>query len=542
MTLFRLLLRQSNISIRTLVVVTGIAGLSNVAVLAVINAAAANAAEQVHSFRHLTMFLLALVIYVLTQRYVMRTTAAEVETTLHDMRMQMMDRIRHADLLPLESVGRARIDAGVAKETIVISQATQPIAMGLQSAIVVVFILIYLAWLSLPAFVLAVGFLSIAMAVHFNRLKLILAEVHEVLERENQMFDSVTDVLEGFKENKMNTARSDDVYAFLNSISESATQLKIKTKTRQADHYIWSQAIFFLLVGAIVFLLPRFSIPHSEVILKSTTTMMFLFGPLSMMVGSIPILANANAAAENIYELESQLDQFIRTPGSTDHSIRGFEEIHLEAVSFDYEPKDGDAPFGIGPIDLGIRAGEILFVAGGNGSGKSTLLKLILGLYFPDKGIIRVDGVPVTDKRYEGYRGLFSVVFSDYHLFRRLYGLGDVDSEHVDSLLRELELVDKVSVVDGEFSTLELSTGQRKRLALFVSLLEDRPILVFDEWAADQDPTFRRKFYEEMLPALKSRGKTIIAATHDDRYFSVADKLLAMEEGRVHEMPLSPEI
>lgn len=147
----------------------------------------------------------------------------------------------------------------------------------------------------------------------------------------------------------------------------------------------------------------------------------------------------------------------------------------------------------------------------------------------------------MIEDRYDAYRSLFSVVFSDYHLFRRLYGLGEVDSHRADSMLRELGLEDKVTVVDGEFSTLDLSTGQRKRLALFVALLEDRPVLVFDEWAADQDPGFRRKFYEEILPALKSSGKTILAATHDDRYFSVADKLLAMEGGRVRETRLDSE-
>jgi putative ATP-binding cassette transporter len=533
MKLFALLRQQSVIPSRTIVLVIGIAAISNVGVLAVINNAAQHAAEQIHSFRQLTLFLLALLIFVVAQRAVLRTSAKEVESILHRLRMRMMSRIRHADLLPLESIGRAQIDASVAKDTLVISQAAPVVVMGIQSAIVVVFVMLYLAWLSLPAFILAVCFLAIAVTAHFNKLKLVNAELHEALKQENRMFDSVTDILEGFKEIKMNVARSDELYTFLSQISESATRLKIRTKTRQADHIIWTQAMFFLLVASIIFLLPRFSVPHSEVVLKATTTIVFLLGPLSMLVGSMPVLANANAAAENIDAMERELERITRPSEPITEAATRFDRITLETISFTYVSRAADVSFGIGPIDLDIRSGEILFLTGGNGTGKSTLLKLIVGLYFPEKGNIRLDGTPVTVNRDDYYRSLFSVVFSDYHLFQRLYGLRDVNGERVDSLLEELGLKHKVSIVNGEFSTLELSTGQRKRLALLVALLEDRPILVFDEWAADQDPVFRRKFYEEMLPGWKACGKTIVAATHDDRYFSVADRIVALENGRV---------
>lgn len=542
MKLYELLRQQSDIPNRTIVLVIGIAAISNVGVLAVINNAAQHAAEQVHSFRELALFILTLLIFVVSERAVLRTSTREVESILHRLRMRMMSRIRHADLLPLESIGRAQIDAGVAKETLVISQAAPVVIMGIQSAIVVFFVLLYLAWLSPWAFILAVGFLSIAVTVHFNKLKLVNAELHEALRQENRMFDAVSDILEGFKEIKMNAARSNELYTFLNQISESATTLKITTKTRQADHIIWTQAMFFLLVASIIFLLPQFSVSHNEVVLQATTTIVFLLGPLSMLVGSMPVMADANAAAENIDAMDRELERITRTPHPIRTGITRFDQIMLETLTFNYASNTGDTPFGIGPIELDIRSGEILFLTGGNGTGKSTLLKLIVGLYFPEKGSIRVDGIPITDTGYDDYRSLFSIVFSDYHLFQRLYGLSEVDSRRVDSLLQELGLAGKVSVLDGGFSTLDLSTGQRKRLALLVALLEDRPIMVFDEWAADQDPIFRKKFYEEMLPAWKSSGKTIVAATHDDRYFSVADRIVALENGRIQTSSPAPDL
>jgi ABC-type siderophore export system fused ATPase/permease subunit len=180
-----------------------------------------------------------------------------------------------------------------------------------------------------------------------------------------------------------------------------------------------------------------------------------------------------------------------------------------------------------------VNPGDVVFLTGGNGSGKSTLLKLLTGLYVPDSGRILAGDDPVTRDNIQGYREMFSAIFSDFHLFRRLYGLLGTDETAVAGLLHQMQLDHKVEFKDDRFSNLELSSGQRKRLALVVSLLEDRPILVFDELAADQDPQFRRFLYEELLATLKREGRTVIAATHDDRYFHVADKVVKLEYGRV---------
>jgi putative pyoverdin transport system ATP-binding/permease protein len=158
---------------------------------------------------------------------------------------------------------------------------------------------------------------------------------------------------------------------------------------------------------------------------------------------------------------------------------------------------------------------------------------VLAGLYPPDSGRLLLNGAPLVQEDIQAYREMFAAVFADFHLFERLYGLLGTDPDVMASLLTEMQLQDKVRVEEDRFTTLDLSTGQRKRLALIVSLLDDRPLLIFDELAADQDPEFRRFLYEDLLPRLKAQGTTVVAATHDDRYFHVADKVVKMEYGKV---------
>jgi cyclic peptide transporter len=199
-------------------------------------------------------------------------------------------------------------------------------------------------------------------------------------------------------------------------------------------------------------------------------------------------------------------------------------------VEYEYRSESGES-FVLGPINYEFRAGEIIFITGGNGSGKSTLAKIITGLYSPHKGVVSVNGLLVGS---DSLGSLFSAIFADFYLFEKLYG---IDQEHPPALigqyLNQLRIQDKVKVSEGRFSTTKLSTGQRKRLALLLSYLEDKPICLFDEWAADQDPEFRRFFYEVLLPELRELGKCVIAITHDDQYFHLCDKLIEMKMGKI---------
>ena len=188
-----------------------------------------------------------------------------------------------------------------------------------------------------------------------------------------------------------------------------------------------------------------------------------------------------------------------------------------------------------------LRPGEIVILAGGNGSGKTTLVKLISGLYAPTSGHRPMDGREIDEEDREAYRQLFSVVFADGYLFPDFHGLGrPARGEGSRRYWNDWDWQPEVSVRGSTFSTIDLSQGQRRRLALLGAWLEDRPICIFDEWAANQDRRFKQIFYHKLLPELKAAGKAVLVISHDESYFDVADRVIRLQDGRlVEESPLA---
>lgn len=263
--------------------------------------------------------------------------------------------------------------------------------------------------------------------------------------------------------------------------------------------------------------------------------------PLDGLLNNLPTV---NAARVSLARIEAVMAEFgaLRTvpPASDAPDVPPAGAVTLRGVTHAYFHERDERMFRIGPIDLTIRPGELVFIVGGNGSGKTTLAKVLTGLYEPEEGTIEVDGRPIGWRERAAYRQRFSAVFNDFHLFDALLGIVDPDDParaqadaRANALIAKLALDHKVKVVDGAFSNRALSTGQRKRLALVVAYLEDRPFYLFDEWAADQDPSFKAVFYEQLLPELRARGKAVIVITHDDRYFDLADRLLKLDNGQI---------
>jgi putative pyoverdin transport system ATP-binding/permease protein len=312
---------------------------------------------------------------------------------------------------------------------------------------------------------------------------------------------------------------------------------KIKTEIKSSTSFLYTRSFFFILIACVVFLLPKMSSTETTTITAIVAVVLFSIGPLGQIVLGIPFFTKAELAVAGIKQLEERLDEISdvkeTSPESRIAAKRTFQSLRLEQMSFSYTDPEGQQTFTVGPIDMTIGKGELIIIAGGNGSGKTTLLKLIAGLYYPQSGSMFLDEVLVKPSNYEHYRKLFSIILSDFHIFDRMYGLDDIDYEQLGYLMDKMQLSKKTAYIDGRFTNLDLSAGQKKRLALVTSYLDDKPILIFDEIAADLDPEFRSYYYDVHLKQLRESGKTIIVVSHDDRYFHMGDRFFKMDYGRI---------
>jgi putative ATP-binding cassette transporter len=541
MTFLQLVRREMHGSLPKLVIMSGLGGISTAAILAAINTGMQGGGDgNKPNLWAAMLFIVSLFLFIKTQLYVTITATAEIEAIIHKLRLRVMDKVRRSELLAMEAIGRSRIVAAITSDTAVLTQASNTLSFTVQGAVLIFFVGIYVAYLSFAAFAMTVVIVSGAAAIFHVKNRRLIIDKQESAQWERRLYDRLTDFMDGFKEVRLNRARSDDLFDDSVNVSRTAANIKIRSQAETFKLIVNSQVAMYVLLGAVVFAAPEFSDTlGGSSLTKTTTALMFVVGACFGLVQSIPVLLIANSAADRIDQLESALRSTVAPIEEREIKVpKRFDTVEMRNIVFRYVDKHSDATFQIGPLNFSLRSGELVFITGGNGSGKSTFLRVLAGLYPPQYGEITLDGVRVNDETRDAYRALMSAIFFDNHLFRKLYGIPEPEPGELDRLLKQFRLADKVSLTDGEFNILDISTGQRRRLALIVSLLEKRPILILDEWTAEQDPEFRRKFYDELLPEMMQAGLTVVVITHDERYLDELDlpaRRIHMDEGRIVE-------
>ncbi len=542
--LLKLLLAEDR-QARGIVFMAALAGTANAALLSIVNSAT-SAGNTEGLFRMMVLFIISFAIFAYCSVETYQRATVLVERGIERVRLRITDKIARIDLHGLQTVDPAVLHGRLTQDTQVISDGAGVTAAALQSAVLVAFTTIYMATISLPTFILGLIFIGGGLMIYVYRARTVNERIEAAARREADYFDRINDLVHGFKELKLSDRRRDALADDIHATVGEVRRLKVETSDMFNRNYIFAYSLFYLLIGTVVFILPRFVQSQGKQLTELTATILFIVGPLSTVVAAIPAWSRSNLAAQRLLTLDAQLDDMYevspKLKAASGRSLAPFQTIELRNVVFQFSGAGGGETFTVGPIDFTIHAGETLFIVGGNGSGKSTLLKLLTALYVPKSGQLLIDGVPVDARNRQAYRNLFSAIFSDFYLFRKLYGIDEVEAPLVADLLQMMRIESKTTFDGVGFSTLDLSTGQRKRLAMIVALIEDRPICVFDEWAADQDPEFREYFYHSLLPGLKAKGKTIIVVSHDDRYFHVGDRVLHMEYGRVDRIMAGNEV
>lgn len=532
MNLIYFLLRSSwgMVAIAT---VTGLlSGSSSACLIALVSIAGSrhnNASLIIWSFVGLA--IVALITSIISQVVLIRLSQAAV----FQLRMRLSRQILSSELSHLEELGTPRLLATLTEDVQAVSSAVHVIPFLCSDIAIVVGCLIYITWLSWVVLLIVFGLLIVAMAsclVLLNRGGKFLS-----LAREDQdvLFNHLRTITDGIKELKLHYQRRQVFLSEeLQSTAAAFRRHNVHGLTFFATTSSWGRLLFFFAVGLVLFVLPSLIVINPQTVSGYILTFTYLMMPMEGIVNNLPLLSRAGIALQKIESLGLSLSSRAEVSSVPPEINYSWQRLELKGVTYPYRTEQEESSFILGPIDLTFHPRELVFIVGGNGSGKSTLAKLITGLYIPKTGEIELDGQPINQENREWYRQYFSVVFSDFYLFERLLGL---DNTHLDTqaqdYLRQLQLDHKVKVKNGKLSTTALSQGQRKRLTLLTAYLEDRPIYLFDEWAADQDPVFKEIFYTQFLPKLRDRGKTVLVISHDDHYFHLADRIVKLDYGKV---------
>jgi len=399
---------------------------------------------------------------------------------------------------------------------------------------------VYLAILSPPMFTIVLLAIILMFASQVIASRMEVDSYYGVRNAHEELQKNYRTIIEGAKEVRINRQRRTQIIDRLTgNIDQIAERFIHAMRVFFAARAF--NLLFFYVTILLVLLLATNAHVHDTALSGFILVLLYVRSPIEQIVAALPLFGQAQASFRKVAELSAAISGTEDLSLSETFAAGEFAgaTIELRDVRYQFPPQHGVEPFVLGPINLAINAGETLFIIGKNGCGKTTLIKLLVGLYTPQQGQIFCDGRLVQPRELDVYRQLFSVIFFDYYLFDNLIAANSASLPCVEDYLNRLEITQRVRIQNGVFSTIDLSTGQRKRLALIHVFLEDRPIIVLDEWAADQDPALRRVFYEELLPSMKRAGKTLIVISHDEAYFHVADRVIEMDAGQIVKDPSS---
>ncbi len=450
-----------------------------------------------------------------------------------EVRRFIANRVIVTDFRRLEEIGNARVQSALSEHSTRVAEFFVSVPNILVNGIVVVGCMVYMALLSWQVFLVGLTVIALgSLGYHLAHMRAI-RHLDRAAQEQDLLFGHFRSLVEGAKELRMNQLKRD---VFSKQVLGDSIQTVRKERALGMSIFLasasWGHFLIYAFIGLVLFMLVGDVPERTRIMTGFALVFLYMVTPLESLLLNLPRANLARASARRIDDITREMPETETTGVS--QAAPALSSLTLDGVGHRYYHEVSDDIFSLGPVHLDFEPAQITFLVGGNGSGKTTLAKLLVGLYVPETGRVLLNDEPVTDARRDRYRQVFSTIFSDFHLFDRLLDASSADLDaQGNRLIEKLHLQHKVQVKDGAFTTRALSQGQRKRLALVVAYLEDRPFLVFDEWAADQDPVFKDVFYREVLPGLRAMGKTVLVISHDDRYFHLADRLVRMENGQI---------
>jgi putative ATP-binding cassette transporter len=485
-------------------------------------------------------FMLAVYVFTYTSRSIKLQSLVITRNITADLNRTIVRSVFLSDYQTFEKEKKSSLFMILGEDLNQISVFANNLVTFYTNILTVFIIMAYMLSMNVIAVLILLGVLLFILSIHYYMGVKSAVYFRQSAKVRSKYMEKLLGVINGFKELSIHGLKRDRYRGEVEKLSAEYTAINQTAYAKYINRVTVSDMSFIVSIGFSCFLLPMLFSMERQSLVSYILSALFLWGPINMIIKAIPELVSIRTALKRIRDYIGADKPF--TPHLQEtvsenqqpadpYFSREVDVLEASELYFEYKANQhSDEQYYIGPLDFHARAGEITFIIGGNGSGKTTFAKLLCGLYAPQQGGIAIDGREMDGKELGEY---FSVIFSDFHLFRKVYSERKTSSSEQQRLLSMMKLDEKVSFADEEFNTIELSRGQSKRLALIQCLMENRPVFLFDECAADQDPDFKSFFYLELLPEIKRRGKILIVITHDDSYFDVADRIYKMETGKL---------
>jgi putative ATP-binding cassette transporter len=487
--------------------------------------------EVIDKNKFLLLFGLAIFLFFLTRRVLSGGIIVLSQKIYWNIRNELVNLVLTASFIKIQKK-KDEIHSSLTYDVANITSGSLVIIEFISSAILIVTCFIYMAYVSVVLFIISLLVIILGAIIHFLRMKKSNRQFTITRAIEDKFIRNFNSVLNGIKEIKLNRVIGEKIQNEIETNIKDSKKNDVRAYVGYLNTQISGQLLFYVTIAFILIYASQLLDISSEIVVSFVFVLLYILGPIGKVLVIFPMLNRTLISFKKLLDLKKQLEE-MQVVAVEQEVIEDFQKIEYKHLRFSY----GENEFSIGPINLEINKGEIVFIQGENGSGKTTLMYSLLSIFKSNEGEVFLNNNIAPRKLELIVHKLFSPVFYDFYLFDKTYGIDKGQIKKANKYLKLFELDHLVEYSENQFSTIELSQGQRKRLALINAMLENKPIIVLDEWAADQDPEFRRKFYQEILPTMKDEGFTIIAITHDDKYFDSADKVVMMESGELRIVP-----
>ena len=451
---------------------------------------------------------------------------------LYENEKSIFKRILKTRLITLEKYGTQRFYTAI-EDLRIFSSLPEVITHTINSLLMLLLCLVYMFSLSIYAGLTVLALIIIIAVIYFVVINTMNGRITVLRQFNEHYYNYVNDVIKGFKNLKVNSTLSQNLLSknlFPNR--DQAKELDYNVNYIFLSINLISQYGLYLIIGAILFVLPKFNLLPKEDVVSYVVILLFITGPISNLINMQNIYTRFSVANIRINNFLKDFSEEKEEDNNQNITNVDFQSLHFKSISFQYDNTSGEQPFALDKVNFNAKKGEVIFIVGGNGSGKSTFINILTGLYDHKEGEINLNNEKLNSKKT--LQNLISPVFTDNYVFSHNYDNYQLENNsQYQSLLEMMEMDTVVGDTKEESARRNFSKGQSKRMSLIFALLEEKPILVLDEWAADQDPHFRKYFYEVLIPKFKKDGKTIIAVTHDDAYFKQADRIIKFDYGQI---------